>query len=43
VRIVPEVGKPYYLVDTDGDGQMDKRTDDLADNMLVPSWVIYSW
>lgn len=43
VRIIPVTGKPYYLVDTNGDGQFDVRTDDLADNMLVPRWVIYSW
>jgi hypothetical protein len=43
VRIIPVSGKPYYLVDTNGDGQFDVRTDDLADNMLVPRWVIYSW
>ena len=43
VRIIPDQGKPYYLVDTNGDGKFDTRTDDLADNMLVPRWVIYSW
>ncbi len=43
VRIIPVVGEPYYLVDTNGDGQFDMRTDDLADNMLVPRWVIHSW
>ena len=43
VRIIPVQGKPYYLVDTNGDGRFDVRTDDLADNMLVPRWVIHSW
>ena len=43
VRIIPAQGKPYYLVDTNGDGKFDTRTDDLADNMLVPRWVIHSW
>ena len=42
VRIIPRIGIPYYLIDTDGDGAYDMRTTDL-DSMAVPMWVIYSW
>ena len=42
VRIIPRIGLPYFLVDTNGDGNYDTRTNDL-DSMAVPMWVIYSW
>ena len=42
VRIIPRIGLPYYLVDTNGDGSFDSRSSDL-DSMAVPMWVTYSW
>lgn len=42
VRIIPRFGLPYYLVDTNGDGSFDMRTNDL-DSISTPMWVIYSW
>ncbi|MGB1110428.1 MAG: DUF2782 domain-containing protein [Gammaproteobacteria bacterium] len=42
VRIEPRVGKPYYLIDTDGDGQLESRQDDLQ-NPQPPQWVLFSW
>ncbi len=43
VKIQPTVGKPYYLIDRDGDGQMEGRTNDIYDDILVPQWVLFSW
>lgn len=43
VKIIPDVGPPYYLLDTDGDGNMDVRRSDLEDGIQVPQWVIFSW
>ncbi|MDX1655029.1 MAG: DUF2782 domain-containing protein [Candidatus Competibacteraceae bacterium] len=43
VRVEPDKGVPYYLVDTDGDGQLDVRYNDLHDNIMIPGWVIMSW
>lgn len=43
VKIIPDIGPPYYLVDTDGDGNMDVRRSDLMDDIRVPQWVIFSW
>lgn len=42
VKITPSVGAPYYLIDTDGDGQMETRQNDLRSSK-VPQWVIFSW
>jgi hypothetical protein len=43
VKIVPVVGKPYYLVDNDGDGLMESRMSDVYNVPVVPQWVIFSW
>lgn len=42
VKVTPPHGKPYYLVDQRGDGQM-RRYDDLSPNFQVPLWVIHQF
>ena len=42
VRVQPPVGPPYYLLDTDGDGQLDVRQDRIW-NTAIPQWLLYSW
>lgn len=42
VKIVPAKGPAYYLLDLDGDGEMDTREDDPA-SMVVPQWVLFRW
>ncbi len=39
VRVTPPNGKPYYLVDTTGDGGWMRR-DSLDDGVRVPMWPI---
>lgn len=44
VKITPKYGKPYYLVDQDGDGRLESRISNLQDqNYVIPQWVIFSW
>ena len=46
VKITPVVGPSYYLLDTDGDGDMDARQSDIVggpNNPNIPQWVLYSW
>jgi hypothetical protein len=46
VKIKPSIGPAYYLMDTDGDGEMDVRHNDIqtgANTMKVPQWVLFSW
>ena len=42
-KITPKKGRPYYLIDTDGDGSLDTRNDNLQSGLQVPQWVIFSW
>jgi hypothetical protein len=39
IKVVPEVGVPYYLVPADGGGFIQDTESDL----LIPSWVIFRW
>ena len=43
VKVTPSKGYPYYLVDSDGDGQLESRRNELDPKILVPSWVIFRW
>ncbi|MDX1518633.1 MAG: DUF2782 domain-containing protein [Gammaproteobacteria bacterium] len=43
VKVIPSVGKPYYLLDQDGDGRMESRMSDIYNNTIVPQWVLFSW
>ena len=42
IKIQPKWGPPYYLLDTDGDGVLDARSDSPTD-VGINQWVIYSW
>ena len=39
LKVIPRVGKPYYLIDQKGDGQF-ARQDSLDSGMRPPMWVI---
>lgn len=39
IKVTPQHGRPYYLIDPHGDGQM-RRYDDLSPNFVVPMWMI---
>jgi hypothetical protein len=43
VKIKPSFGPAYYLVDTDGDGNMDARRNEAEKEIRVPQWVLFSW
>lgn len=43
VKVTPTKGYPYYLVDADGDGNLETRRNELDPRVLVPSWVILRW
>jgi hypothetical protein len=43
VKITPSVGPSYYLVDNDGDGNMEARRSQLESGLKVPQWVLFSW
>jgi len=41
-KITPVKGPPYYLIDTDGDGDLDTRRGDLS-NPEVQQWILMRW
>lgn len=41
IKVVPARGFPYYLVDSDGDGQLDTRRNDLDPDVIVPRWTLF--
>ena len=43
VKITPKSGPSYYLIDTDGDGDLETRRNDIERGMQVPQWVLFSW
>ncbi|MBZ0070758.1 MAG: DUF2782 domain-containing protein [Gammaproteobacteria bacterium] len=43
IKITPRRGVPYYLVDTDGDGSLETRRNELDPKLLIPSWIIFRW
>ncbi|MGR9115808.1 MAG: DUF2782 domain-containing protein [Gammaproteobacteria bacterium] len=43
IKIVPDIGPPYYLIDTDGDGNMDVRGTDLEKGMNIHQWKLLEW
>lgn len=43
VRVTPENAPPYYLVDMDGDGDLQRTDMELGPHVLPPHWVIFEW
>lgn len=43
IKVTPRKGIPYYLVDTDGDGRLDSRRSELAEDMMIPRWTLFRW
>ncbi len=42
VKITPAGGVPYYLIDTDGDGLLETRSDGLQDPSTF-QWTLFRW
>lgn len=43
VKVTPDVGPAYYLIDRDGDGTLESRRSGVYETPQVPQWVIFSW
>ena len=41
-KIKPSKGPAYYMIDTDGDGILDKRDNNL-DNPPINQWILLRW
>ncbi len=42
LKVIPAIGKPYFLIDEKGDGRM-VRQDSFDSGLRPPMWVIHSW
>lgn len=43
VKIIPKIGPTYYLIDTDGDGNIDVRGNDLDSGTKINQWKLLEW
>lgn len=43
VKISPKKAPAYYMVDTDGDGNLETRRSALEEGMEIPQWLLLSW
>lgn len=45
IKVTPSKGLPYFLVDSDGNGNFDMQRigPDLQPRLLIPSWVLLRW
>lgn len=43
IKITPSAGPPYYLIDVKGDGNFERRGNDIVSETYVPQWVLFSW
>lgn len=43
VKVTPDVGPPYYFLDTNGDGKMDVRTNDMDKGSNINQWKLLEW
>ncbi|MDD2759148.1 MAG: DUF2782 domain-containing protein [Methylomonas sp.] len=43
IKVQPQVGPPYYLLDTNGDGTMDVKKSDFDKNTNINLWTLFEW
>ncbi|MCK9608383.1 MAG: DUF2782 domain-containing protein [Methylomonas sp.] len=43
IKVQPQVGPPYYLLDKDGDGVMDVKKNDLDRGTNINQWLLFEW
>ncbi|RMH10554.1 MAG: DUF2782 domain-containing protein, partial [Gammaproteobacteria bacterium] len=43
IKIIPSKGAPYYLVDSNGDGNLNVRQPNMNPEFLIPQWTLFRW
>lgn len=43
IKVVPDIGPAYYMVDSDGDGHVDVRGSDMDRGSNINMWKILEW
>ncbi len=43
IKVIPDIGPPYYFIDSNGDGKMDVQRNDMDRGAQVNMWKILEW
>jgi uncharacterized protein DUF2782 len=43
VKVIPDIGLPYYFIDGDGDGTMEIQRSGVDELSNINQWTIFSW
>jgi len=43
VKVIPDIGPPYYFLDSNGDGKLDIRRSDMNQDTNVNMWKLFEW
>jgi hypothetical protein len=43
IKVIPDIGPPYYFIDSDGDGRMDVQGNDGDRGSQINMWKILEW
>jgi hypothetical protein len=43
VEVIPSVGPHYFLVDTDGSGNLVTRYNNFYPRLAIPNWILLQW
>ncbi|MGV8933073.1 MAG: DUF2782 domain-containing protein [Gallionellaceae bacterium] len=43
IKVIPKVGKPYFMIDSRGDGEFSRYDGPDGANISPPRWVIFSF
>ena len=43
VKVTPTRGKPYYIMDNNGDGRLDRADAEAGGGVVPVSWIIATW
>ncbi len=43
VKIKPDVGPAYYLIDNDGDGNIDVKHSEIEKDLKINQWKLFEW
>jgi len=43
VKVIPQVGPPYYFLDSNGDGTLDVKKSDFDKQTNINLWTLFEW
>ena len=43
IKVKPDIGPSYYMLDSNGDGKLDVKKNDLDRNSQINQWLLFEW